>query len=248
MRARLWLVLGLLVLPATAGAQRLPDEVLTVLQEECDARPGPMPDDRAFGDLLNAVAWRTRHLGMGLSRKAGGKHVDSPVGPVAEDILCDRATGHHWDVIGGADVGLPLQCSSKRYPPDSIGVMADPNRPCVPPVEPAGSAPTPTPSPTPTPAPAPAPTVDLSEVLVALSRIDTRLGEIETRIVAIESRPAPSLDLFAAYVDDMIGNGPGDNPSVVPNHVTDLKKRLDVIRVDLEQISAWLRSRSALRW
>lgn len=247
MRARLWLVLLLLALPATAGAQSLPDEVLRVLQEECDARPGPMPDDRAFGNLLNAVAWRTRHLGMGLSRKTGGHHVDSPVGPIAEDVICDRATGHHWDVIAAAGVGRPLSCGGGP----SIGIMRDPNRPCVPPAEPAGAVPnpgTPPAQPTPSPSPTPAPVVDLSEVLVALSRIDTRLGDIETRLAIIEARPAPSLDLFAAYVDDMVGNGPADNPQVVDNHITDLKKRLDVIRVDLEQITAWLRSRSALRW
>lgn len=242
MRARLWIALLLVVLPATAAAQpRLPDEVLRVLQEECDARPGPMPDDRAFGDLLNAVAWRTRHLGMGLSRKAGGHHVDSPVGPIAEDVICDRATGHHWDVIAAAGVGRPLSCGGGP----SIGVMPDPNRPCVPPVEPAGAAPSPGPSPTPAPTPAPTPTpvpsVDLTPVLDALARIEARLS-------ALESRPAPSLDLFAAYVDDMVGNGPADNPALAENHVTDLKKRLDVIRVDLEQLNAWLRSRSALRW
>lgn len=170
MRIAQTLLLALLALaPVAASAQdrpRLPDEVLRVLAEECAARPGPMPSERAFGDLLNAVAWRTRHLGIGVSRKAGGKHVDSPVGPIAEDVLCDTRTGHHWDVIGGAGVGRPLSCGAGP----SIGIMQDPNRPCVAPVEPAGNGQGIPDSSTPTqPAPAPTPAPDYRAEIAALT-------------------------------------------------------------------------------
>lgn len=114
----------------------LPDDVYETLVEVCNRHPGPVQDDRLFGEILNEVAWRHRFAGFGLSRKTGGRHVPSPVGDIAEDVLQRRSDGHHWDVLGGAAVSQPLRPTRGQ----SIGVMRDPNRPWVAPVEPAGSS------------------------------------------------------------------------------------------------------------
>jgi hypothetical protein len=164
------------VAPWTAKAERngnpiLPDDVYRVLLEECDKRPGPA-QHHTFGELLNAVAWRTRHLGMGLSRKTGGQRVDSPVGEIAEDIIC-HTSGHHWDVLGGAAVGQPLRPGQGP----SIGIIDLRARPWVAPVEPTGngqgipdsSTPTP-PAPTPAPPPVP-PSTDLAVLKAQMAAI-----------------------------------------------------------------------------
>jgi hypothetical protein len=117
---------------ARDGNPILPDEVYRVLLEECAKHPGPAKHD-TFGIVLNATAWRTRHLGMGLSRKTGGQRVDSPVGEIAEDIIC-HTSGHHWDVLGSAAVGNTLNPGQGP----SIGVINLGARPWVAPVEPTG--------------------------------------------------------------------------------------------------------------
>jgi hypothetical protein len=84
------------------------------------------------------------------------------------------------------------------------------------------------------------PAVDLAPVLAALAGISERLQ-------ALEGRQPPTVDLHAVneYIDAMVGAGPGVG---APNHVTDIKERLDVIRGQLEQLNAWLRSRSVFRF
>ena len=226
---------------------RLPEPVYDTLVAECRRYPWPaVQSDEHLGELLNWVAWQHRDSGVGLSRKSGGRHVESPVGPIAEDILQYR-DGHHYDVLGAAAVGNPLDPG--RCCPESIGVINLNARPWVAPVEHVPSwlrgtvspAPGPGPGqPGPTPAPPP-PTVDLAPLVEAINRLEARMG-------ALESRPAPSLDLFAAYVDDMVGAGPADDATIAPNHLTDVKQRLDVIRQQLEQLNAWLRSRPVLRF
>ncbi len=85
-------------------------------------------------------------------------------------------------------------------------------------VAPSGSLPRCIGGVTPPPPPPPPPPPDLTDVLVTLARI-------EDRLTAIENRPAPT-----------------------PVDPVDLKARLDVLRVDLEQLTAWLRSRRVLAW
>lgn len=197
------------VAPWTAKRERsgnpvLPDEVFAVLVEECEKHPGPAADE-TFGLVLNATAWRTRHLGMGLSRKTGGKHVDSPVGPIAEDIIC-HSGGHHWDVLGGAATGAPLRPG--RGP--SIGIIDLRARPWVAPVDPGGATdpqpvpvpPTPQPVP-PTPTPQPTPGVDLGPVLAELRAQREQVSALSAR------------------VEDLIGK------SLIDTHVLDILGRLD---------------------
>jgi hypothetical protein len=157
----------------------LPDDVFLTLVEVCDRHPGPVQEDRLFGDILNEVAWRHRDQGFGLSRKAAGRHVESPVGPIAEDVL-QRRDGHHWDVLGGAAVGQPLRPGRSQ----SIGVMTDPNRPWVAPVEPAGHVPPDREKRDETDVPGkPRPTeVDLSGVMAAFALVTAALAQLEARV------------------------------------------------------------------
>lgn len=186
----------------------LPENVYRTLVEVCDRHPGPVQDDHLFGDILNEVAWRHRHEGFGLSRKTGGRRVPSPVGEIAEDVLM-RSDGHHWDVLGAAAVGNPLRPG--RGP--SIGIMRDPGRPFVNPVEPRASAPpaqppSPPAQPPPSPQPPQAPAVDLSSVTADLAAIMSRLEVIESKV----SSRASSEEFHG-----VMGN------EVVP-HIDDLKR------------------------
>jgi hypothetical protein len=110
---------------------KLPDKVYKTLVDVCNAYPWDVvQDDFHIGEILNAVAWAHRDDGWGLSYKASGKHIDSPVGPIAEDIL-QLPTGDHFDVLGGIDVGQPLRPGQAS----SIGIINLRDRPCVEPVD-----------------------------------------------------------------------------------------------------------------
>lgn len=67
-----------------------------------------------------------------------------------------------------------------------------------------------------------------------------------TPTLANVASSASAVTLLAA--NHMVGRGPADDPALVPNHLTDIKQRLDVIRQTLEQLAAWLRSRPVLRF
>lgn len=110
---------------------RLPQHVYDTLVEVCDSYPFPVVQDAMhLGEILNAVAWRHRAEGWGLSRKTGGTRVPSPAGEIAEDIL-QLPDGHHFDVLGAAGVGKPLRPGQ----PESIGVIDLQARPWVAPVD-----------------------------------------------------------------------------------------------------------------
>lgn len=234
---RTWaLLLAVLLLPSSAAAQTLPAEVLDVLEQECAARPGPMPDLAAFGSLLNAVAWRTRHLGIGVSRKTGGHRVPSPAGEIAEDVLCDRATGHHWDVIAGAGVGLELRCPTrgndgKWRGPASIGIMRDPSRPCVAPVAPLAPA-NPIGLPEPprevTQGPSVPPAVVVPDYGPQLAELAAQVlalrGELEAMRIASQAHKDALYALIAEVVIDV--------------HLDDVKQRIDAAAQKIGQAPA----------
>lgn len=209
------------------GNPVLPQEVYDVLVGVCDRWAGrPVERDEDFGAILCEVASRTAHLGFGVSRKAGGRHVESPVGPIAEDVLQHCPTGHHWDVLGSAARGNPLRPG--RGP--SIGIMRDQSRPCVSvpagsvqPAWPAGAGPGPGPDPDPgnggghTPPPPPPPPSGGSnaEVLAAIGRLEARQERIEARLGELMS----SADIHA-----LIGT------ELIANHLQDIKVRVDGVR------------------
>jgi hypothetical protein len=226
---------------------RLPEAIHRTLVDEVARYPWPVvQSDEHLGELLNWVAWQHRGSGVGLSRKTGGRHVESPVGPIAEDIL-QFQDGHHYDVLGAAKEGNPLLPGSCC--PESIGVINVNARPWVAPVEhiPSwlrGTTPAPGPGPG---QPAPPATTPAPDYRAVLQELLTATQRIEQRLTALEQAQAnaPDLGLLNQYVDHMVGNGPG---APLPNHVTDLKQRLDVLHQHLEQLDAWLRGRRALRF
>ncbi len=231
---------------AVAAAQRAyaPNELATVkyVDERC---PGLIWQDHAFTDAVFSLL-HSRDPKWGRNGKRGNPNDPShdagsyqtPTSPFGVAVI---------DIIGCA--GGAADCSpfpawidqtDATIAAKTTGVWVRPSGrlpACL-----SGTTPTPVPDPgTPAVVTPPSPTVDLTEVLVALSRIDDRLA-------AIENRQPPETETFRAYVDDMVGAGPADDPRTVPNHVTDLKQRLDSIYAMLEQLQAWLRGRAVLRY
>lgn len=95
----------------------------------------------------------------------------------------------------------------------------------------------------PPPVDPPPPVTDNGPVLAAIARLQADVDELKNRP---QPDPAPpDLGQVNAYIDAMVGAGPG---GAAANHVTDIKERLDAIRVTLEQLAAWLRSRPVLRF
>jgi hypothetical protein len=209
---------ALQVAPWTAKQARngnpvLPDEVIEVLREECAKYPGPVQHDEVFAILLNNTACRTAHLGMGLSRKRGGRRVEHPdprVGEIAEDIL-QHQNGHHWDVFGGAAVGNPLNPGQGP----SIGIINLNDRPWVAPVCDAvvdpgngnGGEPD-----QPPPPPPPPPPDNSARFFAAIEQLGHRLDAIERGLAEKMS----SQDIHALIGEQLIGV-----------HVADILKRLD---------------------
>jgi hypothetical protein len=133
-----------------------PDDVAATLAAVCAKYPGPVRDDSVFGLVLNETAWVHRATGWGLSRKDGGRHVDSPVGPIAEDVLHHQPSNLHWDVLAAAAIGNPLDPARGGSQP--IGQMTNPARPWVAPVDPGGASTVPPPVVEPPPVTEPPPT------------------------------------------------------------------------------------------
>lgn len=137
--------------PAPPREQSLPAAACAVLTAEraklppslaalCHENPAACP----LGAILNAAAWAARDQGLGLSRKTGGNHTDSPVGKVAADVLM-LADGTYWDVFSDVDGRAEVSCGGVS------GRITDPNRGFVAPIAPSGGIPTPPQPPIPAP-------------------------------------------------------------------------------------------------
>jgi hypothetical protein len=199
---------------------KLPEHVYQTLVAVCNGYPWPtVQKDEHLGEILNAVAWVHRDEGWGLSRKTGGRHVDSPVGPIAEDIL-QLPDGNHFDVLGGAAVGNPLRPNQG----ESIGIINLRDRPWVAPVahtvswrqldEPDDPPPPPDPPPTNGGNPVPPPTVDNGPVLAAIEALS-----VEVRALTSE---------MATIKNGLFKEGPPEAPSVL-QHIDDAKQRIDKV-------------------
>lgn len=93
------------------------------------AKYGASVSGANLGALLNAVAWKNRSSGWGLSRKDFGTQCASPVGQVACDILYHKPTNTIYDVLIAAG-----EASTPTW--DPLGENTDSRRPWVAPVQP----------------------------------------------------------------------------------------------------------------
>jgi hypothetical protein len=235
-----FLSVALLVLPANASAQLQAPNRFDVVERVASACPGLILQDHAFTDAVASVL--TAEDGRwGRNGKRGNPNDPS------HDAIAFRNQSSPFgvsivDIIGaaGSSSASPAWIDQTQATIDArtTGVWVAPSG-RLPACLSGGSEPPLVVTPPLVVSP-PALVVDLGPVL-------EKLSAIEARIAALEARPAPvtELGLFGDYVDDMVGTGPGGGE---PNHVTDMKTRLDVIRMGLEQLAAWLKSRPVLRF
>jgi hypothetical protein len=236
------LAIWIAFLAAHAAAQQTAPNKIAVVQDVADRCPGLVMQDHAFTDAVASVL-NAQDARWGRNGKRGNvndpshdalafKNPESRAGGVSViDIIV--GAGGQFATAGWQDV------TQATIDAGTIGAW----------VAPSGRLPaclTLPPGPVPPTAP---PTTD-TDTVVALRELAATLVRIEVRLAAIESRPVPDfLDVavFNAFIDDMVGKGPAGDPQLMPNHITDVKERLDVIRINVEQLNAWLRSRTILR-
>lgn len=102
-----------------------PASLLSDVQAE-RARYGTPLTPEEMGQIMNAVAWRNRDSGWGVSRKDFGEFCPSPAGPIACDILHHRPTNIIYDVLIASDI------PAWQF----VGYQTDPRRPWVAPAQP----------------------------------------------------------------------------------------------------------------
>lgn len=204
--------------PDGVNVMQLPEPVYQTLVAVCASYPWPVvQQDAHLGEILNEVAYRHRAEGWGLSQKRFGRHVQSPAGPVAEDIL-QLPNGHHFDVLGGAGVGLPLQPRRAT----SIGIIDLASRPWVAPVAHTLSwASTP---PVPVDPPDTVPTTPDTPPGVDTARILDALAALDAQIVSLRETQAREFEALLEWL----------GTQVVAIHLDDIKQRIDAVRARVD--------------
>lgn len=119
----------------------MPDSLLADLEAERAKYPARLVGSVDAAAILNAVAWKHRGDGWGLSAKPSGNHVWS-IGHqewVAYDILHHKPTDTLWDVATGEWENFIPQWSQAEH-------HHNPERPWLAPVKPLSDVPAPTPT------------------------------------------------------------------------------------------------------
>ncbi|MEK7138656.1 MAG: pilin [Patescibacteria group bacterium] len=114
--------------PPYTGTQ--PPNILADVTAE-RAKYGAAPNETDLGKILNAVAWKNKNAGWGLSGKNFGTRCPSPAGEIACDILHHKPTNVIVDVFVAAGDGGPTTPAWQV-----IGPPPGTNRPWVAPVQP----------------------------------------------------------------------------------------------------------------
>jgi hypothetical protein len=110
----------------------MPESLIESVRAE-RAKYGATLTPEQMGQLLNAVAWKHRADGWGLSEKPSGNHVPSPQGKfVAYDILHHKPTDTLWDVATGESAYEVKWGQAEHH--------NNKDRPWLAPVQPSGAA------------------------------------------------------------------------------------------------------------
>lgn len=110
-----------------------PANLLESVKEERAKYPARITDDQA-GAIVNAVAWRHRHDGWGVARKAMGAHALQPRTGVwiSRDILIHEPSQRMYDVLSSVSDGQAIPAWNYAGPQDMEFIAA---------VRPEGAAP-----------------------------------------------------------------------------------------------------------
>lgn len=161
----------------------MPDSLLADLQAERAKYPERLEFSTDAADILNAVAWKHRSDGWGLSAKPSGNAVHSIAHsqPVAYDILHHKPTDTLWDVATGEWENFIPQWSQAEH-------HHNPERPWLAPVQPLSDVPAPTPEPSPEPPRVePAPVVcKCDEVLAELQALRDEFNTYRLQMADME--------------------------------------------------------------
>lgn len=159
------------------------DNLLSALQQARKSYPTPMTDAQR-GALLNEVAYAAGD-GWGLLDKPSGAHVPQPTTGrlIAGDILFNRITGHHYDVLRDGEGAAEPEWQDDG--PMDLGRWVAP------------VAPTPAPAPPPVPHTSP-PIADAA----ALKAIQSQLSQVNAKLDVLLQKPAPPVP---NYVGKLFG-------------------------------------------
>jgi hypothetical protein len=176
MARRVWVLV--LLLAAPAGAQDF-DAVVRSLHEERGKYGATMNDDEC-AELVNAVAWKHRDDGWGLSGKTFGTHGTLHDGTqIAHDILHHRPSNRIWDVLTSAGAAsTPIRSFGPGGPPPGS------NRPWVAPVPPRGTSTQPGNGGTVTPPPPPdgAVVAKLNELIAQVAALNGTVESLRAQV------------------------------------------------------------------
>ena len=169
-----------------------PASLFADLQAERAKYPATLTRDQP-GKILNAVAWKHREAGWGLSVKPNGNNVPSPQGPlVAYDILHNRLNDTLYDVATAEWPTMRITWSQTTH-------HNQPDRPWLAPIQPTGEEPQPEPEPEPDPQPGPDivaafnQRMDAHEALLAdeFVKVYRELELIRNGVQAVIDKPVP---------------------------------------------------------
>jgi hypothetical protein len=237
------LALSVVLAPTVVYAQLQAPNRFDAVQRVAEKCPGLIANDHAFTDAVASLLYAEDHA-WGRNGKRGNAD------DLSHDAIAYRNVNSPFgvsivDIIGGAGGPDPspawIDQTQATIDARTRGVWVAP-RGVLPPCLTGAVVPVPNPV---TPAPSPGPGAELTEIRRLLADQTAMLRDVTTAINRLaDAQAGVDLGLVNGYVDDMVGNGPGDADE--PNHITDLKQRLDKQRAMIVALTAWLRSRRAL--
>lgn len=197
------------------------DNLLASVQDE-RKKYGAMMSDDECARLCNAVAWRHRASGWGLSGKRSGTRGRLPNGTeVAHDVLHHQPSHMLFDVLIGAGAQATPTWTE-------LGVQQNlTDRPWIAPIDPGGTPPEPKPMPPlPLPTPATPSVVDLSRIERELVGISDQLAELIECLDAVQDATLRT----ALVSENLIRPG---------SWMAGIHARLDALKAAVEKKRLW---------